>query len=127
MKQELRKFGFMTGGLIALIFGILLPWIWGVPWPRWPWLVAGALVLPAIVYPPLLKPVHFVWMKLAHALGWINTRILLTLFYFLIITPFGWVMRALGRDPLVRHEKGGPESYRLPMHPSGSRRMEDPF
>lgn len=127
MVQELRKFGLTTGGIFALLFGLFLPWLWGLPWPRWPWVVAGGLVLPAILYPPLLKPVHFVWMKFAHALGWINTRILLTLFYFLVITPFGWVMRALGRDPLKKHEEQGTESYRLPTSPGGSHRMEDPF
>ncbi|MDX1386948.1 MAG: sxtJ, partial [bacterium] len=68
MNQEMRKFGLVTGGMIALIFGLILPWVWGFPWPRWPWIVAGCLALPALVYPPVLKPVHFVWMKFAHAL-----------------------------------------------------------
>ena len=56
----------------------------------------------ALVAPSLLGPVHRVWMQVADALGWFNTRVLLGLVYFLVMTPTGIVMRLLGRDPLDR-------------------------
>lgn len=57
-------------------------------------LVAGALAPAALVLP------NRVWRRIGHALGWVNTRILLSLFFFLVLTPVGLVMRLAGKDPL---------------------------
>jgi hypothetical protein len=56
----------------------------------------------SLLAPGRLGPVQNVWMRGAHALGWFNTRILLSLVYFLIMTPTGVVMRLLRWDPLHR-------------------------
>ena len=40
------------------------------------------------------------WKRIAHKLGQFNTWLLLTIFYFLIISPLGALMRACGWDPL---------------------------
>jgi hypothetical protein len=45
---------------------------------------------------------HRAWMHLAAALGFVNSRIILSLVYYLAITPFGIVSRMMRRDPLVR-------------------------
>ena len=42
------------------------------------------------------------WMKLAALLGWVNSRILLSMIYFLLFTPMGWIRKAAGGDPLRR-------------------------
>lgn len=54
------------------------------------------------------------WMKFAHALGWVNTRILLSLFFFLIITPVAVAMRLLGKDILDQRLDPGTETYWIP-------------
>lgn len=41
------------------------------------------------------------WMKLGHALGWVNTRILLTLVYVIILLPFSLLFKLLSRNPLL--------------------------
>lgn len=41
-------------------------------------------------------------MKFAHLLGWLNTRIILTLVYLLIFTPAALLFRLLGKDPMNR-------------------------
>ncbi len=68
--------------------------------------VLGALAILlaglALVAPSLLGPVHRLWMQVAHAMGWFNTRVLLGVVYFVVMTPTGIVMRLLGRDPLDR-------------------------
>ncbi|MEA3336578.1 MAG: hypothetical protein U9R25_11755 [Chloroflexota bacterium] len=44
------------------------------------------------------------WLVLARKIGDFQSRVLLTLFYFLIITPFGLAVRVFG-DPLhLRHD-----------------------
>lgn len=50
----------------------------------------------------LLKALYGYWMKFAHALGWVNTRIILSLVYFLIFTPLALIFRLLGKDPMER-------------------------
>ena len=73
-KQELRKFGLVFAGMFILIFGLLLPWIWDKSSPMWPWIVAAAFVAVALLVPTALGPVYRLWMKIGHALGWLNTR-----------------------------------------------------
>ena len=41
-------------------------------------------------------------MKFAHALGWVNTRIILTLVYLLIMTPLALIFKVIGKDPMNR-------------------------
>ncbi len=48
--------------------------------------------------------------RLAAALGYVNSRVLLTLMYYLVFTPYGLVSRLSGRDPL-RRRAGAGESY----------------
>ena len=47
-----------------------------------------------------MKPIHIGWMTLAFALGWFNTRLLLGIFFYLILTPIGVLMRLFGKDLL---------------------------
>ena len=47
-----------------------------------------------------LRPVYAVFIKVAHAIGWFNTKVILTLIYFALITPIAVIMRVLGNDPL---------------------------
>ena len=48
----------------------------------------------------VLGPVEKVWMKVAEALGFVSTRVILTVAFYLIIVPVGLVIRLLGRDLL---------------------------
>ncbi len=41
------------------------------------------------------------WKAFAHALGRVQTVILLTLFYVLILTPTGLLLRLFGKRPLA--------------------------
>jgi len=50
------------------------------------------------------------WMNLARGLGYVNSRIVLSLLYYVVITPTGILTRMLGHDPLERR-KGHEPSY----------------
>lgn len=54
-----------------------------------------------------LKAIYKGWMKFAHVLGWVNTRIILTLVYFLIFTPLATIFRLIGKDPMERQLEEG--------------------
>jgi hypothetical protein len=68
----------------------------------WPYLIGGAVffLFTAFVGQPILRPLYVGWMKFAFVLGWVNTRILLGLFFYLILTPIGLVLRLTGKDLL---------------------------
>ena len=111
-RQQLRSFGLLVGGIFGLIG--LWPMVWRHQSPRlWAVTLAVILVLPALVAPRILAPAYRVWMKLAEVLAWINTRILLGLVFFAVVTPIGLVMRLLGRDPMRRRLEPNTESYRM--------------
>ncbi|HEX8292066.1 MAG TPA: SxtJ family membrane protein [Pyrinomonadaceae bacterium] len=62
----------------------------------------GLLVVAGLLVPPAARAFHTAWMRFAVLLGHVNSRILLTLVYYLVVTPYGVVTRLAGRDPLRR-------------------------
>ena len=67
------------------------------------------VLLPIVAFAPtILRPVFKLWLKIAHAVGWFNTQILLSIVFILIFIPIGLMMRLLGKDPMKRkmQEKG---------------------
>ena len=53
-------------------------------------------------------------MVVGETLGWINTRILLSLVFYGIVTPMGIIIRHFGRDPMRRGFEPTVETYRVP-------------
>ncbi len=62
----------------------------------------GALLLTGLLLPSLARRFHVFWMQVAAVLGYVNSRILLSLMYYGVFTPYGIVSRLVGRDPLRR-------------------------
>jgi hypothetical protein len=63
---------------------------------------AVALILTGLLLPALARRFHVFWMRLAAVLGYVNSRILLSLMYYGVFTVYGLVSRLVGRDPLNR-------------------------
>ena len=57
------------------------------------------------------KKIYDYWMLFAKALGWVNTRILLSLMYFVIFTPFRIISVVIGKDMLDRKIENDKDSY----------------
>jgi len=100
--QEYRKFGLSFAAVIAVVFGVILPWLFDSGLPRWPWPLVAALVVWAIVWPATLGVVYKPWMRFAHILGFFNTRILLGLVFFVLFVPIAQFFKLFGIDPLDR-------------------------
>ena len=124
--KELRKFGLVTAGMLILFFDLLIPWIWDIPMPVWPLYPAVILASMALIIPAALGPVYKIWMRFAEALGWINTRIILGLIFFLVFFPFGIIMRMFN-DPMRRKFDQSAKSYRVSSNPTKPENMERPF
>ena len=125
---ELRKFGLVMAAAIAVVFGLLLPWLFGRPWPTWPFVLAGVFVAFAIAWPRALGPVQRGWLRMGQALGWVNSRIVLSLLFFVVVLPLGLLMRLFGKDPIARKRDPAATSYRIPSAaPPDPKSMEKPF
>lgn len=63
--------------------------------------VAALLTLSGLFVPFAARGFHRFWMGVASVLGYVNSRILLSLLYYGLFTPYGVISR-LFRDPLRR-------------------------
>jgi hypothetical protein len=126
--QELRNFGLISGAFVAVIFGLLLPWLFAHSTPLWPWIVSAILSSSALLLPSLLAPVYKGWISVGHALGWINTRIILGIIFFILLLPIGILMRIFGKDPMARKINREEEtSYRTLCPPKNIQQMKEPY
>ena len=94
--RELRKFGLLVGG----VFALLGAWFLFRHKSYWPFLLTpGALlILFGLLAPRLLKGVYVAWMALAFFLGLVVSTLILTLCYFLLITPLAFLGRIVRKD-----------------------------
>lgn len=108
-KRSLRKFG-VTMGIAFFVISALIfvkhrhGFTPGLA-------VSGVFFAVGLFTPHLLRPVYISWMKFAYVLGWVNTRIILLLVFFLIFTPIGLVLKLLGKDLLDRKIEKDKETY----------------
>ncbi len=126
-RAELRTFGLLAGALFAGLFGLLMPWLRHRPFPAWPWVLCIVLVVPALIAPQALRQVFAAWTAAGRILGWINSRLVLTIVFYAIITPVGVVMRLCGRDMMRRRFDPDCASYRVPSRQAPPSTMDRPF
>jgi len=103
-RPALRRFGWVVGGVFVGI-ATLIAWRRGWALDGWPLalgLPGALLVVLGTAAPGVLRPVQRVWMGLAFAMGFVMTRVILTLVFVGMVIPIGFVMRLVGRDPLER-------------------------
>ena len=74
----------------------------------------------AALAPVALGPVFRVWMALGRVLGWINTRVILGLVFYLLVTPIGVALRLTGRDPLNRRGRTLPTAWTPRVQPDAA-------
>ena len=97
--QSERAFGYPVGAVCLLLAGVSL-------WKGRPHAAAilsaigAVLIVAAWLCPAALHHPSRWWMRFAHALGWVNSRILLSVFFFAIVTPIGVIMKLAGWDAL---------------------------
>jgi len=124
---KLRKFGFTVGGVFTALLVIFvlrhkhhLPFYVSAA-------CGPALLVGALVWPRALQPIERGWSMLAHALGFINTRILLAFVFFFVLAPIALVMRAIGKDPLDRRRDRRRPTYWRTRDPAEPDRLTRPY
>src|SRR5712691_6208446 len=113
--KALGRFGFILGGM-SILFGLLL-----LARHRSENLTAlssqvvgAVLIVVAFVVPNALKYLHAAWIGLSLLIGWVVTRVILTIVFFLVVTPIGLLQRLAGRSPLELHFRTAIQSYWQP-------------
>ena len=108
-RQE-RSFGWIVGGILAVLAGLQ-------GWHGRHLVAAEMAALSAIlvgaawVRPASLRGANAFWTLLGRGLGWINSRVLLSVLFVAVCTPIGWVLRAAGWDPLRRAGRRGEHGW----------------
>ena len=93
--RDLRIFGLTVGIVLLLIASYL---IWKDRSSQFYFLSVGAfLVLSGLLFPTILRPLNKAWMTLAILLGWVMTRVILSLLFYLVITPISLIARIFGK------------------------------
>lgn len=124
--RDFRQFGLLVGGVFAVIG--LWPVVFRSESPRlWAMILGSLLVVLGTIAPQSLKQIHKGWMKVGHILGSINTKIILGIIYYLLITPMGLVMRLLGKDPMHRVLTQDTDTYRIVRSPRSRHHMRNQF
>lgn len=98
--REGLKFGLTVGGAFLAI-ALVLWWRDRHTAAQVLAVVSLPFVLGGFLVPTYLGPLHRAWMGLAHAISRVTTPIFMGIVYFLVLTPTGLVLRALGKDPLT--------------------------
>ena len=113
--KQLRSFGLVAGGMFGLIG------IWSIIHKHdihgWAILASAAFVFPAVALQSALRYPYRVWMLAGHGLGWINTRIILTLLFYVVFTPVSLLMRLFHRDSMRRNFDPALDTYRVLKDP----------
>ncbi|MFH1690366.1 MAG: SxtJ family membrane protein [Candidatus Eisenbacteria bacterium] len=124
---SLRKFG-LTMGIALAAFGGLFLWR-GKPIAPYLFIVAAALLLLAVIEPKALRPIQRAWMTLAFILGWVMTRVLLVIVFYVGVTPIAVIARLTGKRFLDLRFEPDRKSYWEKRTPPdrGKERYESQF
>jgi len=110
-KLVFRKFGLTMAILIGPLFGLFLPWLFERSYPIWPWIFAGTFALWAIFLPMSLIIIYKPWMKISYIIGTFNSKVLLSLVFYVIFTPVSLILRISGKDFMCRSLDNTVDTY----------------
>ena len=107
--KDLRSFG-ITFGIIFLIIAGFLFHIERESFQLFI-VISSIFIFIGLLIPIILKPIYVAWMSFAVILGWFMTRFILSLLFYLIVTPIGLITRVLGKDFLELKKEASNGSY----------------
>ncbi len=125
--KQYRNFGFLFAGMLAIVFGFTLPYLFEYSRPNWPFYLAAGLIVLSLFAPKLLVFVQTPWMKFASILGKINGSIILGLVFFGMITPYAIFLKIFKREPLKIKYNKTKDSYWSETSANGKSHMDKPY
>lgn len=107
--KKVREFGWV----MTIFFGILAGLFFLRKGPSamiYLYLSAGFLVL-TLILPIALKPLQKAWMTIAVLMGWVMSRVILGILFYLAMTPIALILRMTGKDLLDLKIDPAKDSY----------------
>ena len=98
-KENLKGFGVTIGIILLAVSATLFIYKNGFYFHLA--LIGFSFISIGLFLSALLKPIYIIWMIFSLILGWIMTRIILSIIFYFIMTPIGLITRALGEDFLA--------------------------
>ena len=108
-KKELKEFSIVVGIAFAVL-GLLFWWR-NKSFYHWVLIIAALFLITGFLFPILLKPVHKVWMAFALLIGFVMTRIILLVLFYIVLTPISLISRLFGAQYLDLKYRDGKNSY----------------
>ena len=107
--KEIQKFGIIAFIFFGFLCGL---GVWAKkPLPAYFFGFLSMLGFSFILAPSRLRPIYGTWLKIAHFLGRVVTTVILTLAYYVVITPAALIKRLLGGAPLPLQPDDKSSSY----------------
>lgn len=125
-RKGLREFGLMTGGIVAILFGLFFPWVFELSLPVWPWIIFGVLGAWGLAAPMSLRPVYRGWMRFGLLLSKITTPIIMGIVFYGVITPFSLALKIFRKDAM-RRKFDDSDSYRVTREKIRENSLEHPY
>jgi hypothetical protein len=110
-KSDWKKFG-ITMGIILTIIGLYLLWK-NNDYFQYFLFLGAAFSLLGLILPTALKHVYKVWMSLAVVMGFIMTRVIMVIIFYLLVTPIGLIAYITGKKFLDMKIDKNAKSYWL--------------
>jgi hypothetical protein len=122
----LRQFAQVLAGGVTILFFVLPAWRHG-EFRIWPPALAFLVLAVGFLRPLWLAVPYRAWMRFGLAMGWINSRVILGILFFGVLTPTALVLKLMGKDLLQLRIDPRAGSYRKPSKSRPSADMEQPF
>ena len=106
--QDLKNFGFIIG-IILTLFGFFLLYN-EIDYFIYLMSVGLIFLSLSLIAPRILKPIYKVWMIFAIIIGWMMTRLILSILFYSVITGIATLTRIIGKD-FLNLKMNNKESY----------------
>jgi carbamoyltransferase len=109
--KELRQFGLSMSFVFPLLGIVVIPKIRQTERFYWTILLGLLFLLITILMPQILQKPNFYFKQLTSKFGLIKTKIILTFTYFLILTPYGFILKLFINGQLSLKPNYNDKSY----------------
>ena len=100
------------GIVFAVVFGLIAFWplIKGNDIRLWSLIISIIFLVLGLINSKILTPLNKLWFKFGIFLGNFIAPIVMSIIFFLVVTPTGIIMKILGKD-LIKLKKNNEKSY----------------
>lgn len=96
--RDLGNFGFLVGGILFALG------VWFIYSGRHAWqtatFIGAVFVFIGLIFPRVLWPIHRAWMMFGLLSAWVMTRVILSIIFFIVVTPLAFFLQLFRKRPL---------------------------